>query len=222
MLAADVHIEKLSERAWRLTPPGPGESLGLVVVQHGLGSRKERHLELALRLVNAGFAVLLTEAAFHGERKGGEESDILHAGPNHPAFLGAMETCVAETVSELQALIGEAEYGFVGHSMGGLIGLHLARTDPHLTRLVVIGGAIDTEAAFGEIGAPLSPLRRAAELTRPRITLLHGADDPLVPVAWAKSLHAALPEGAQLKIYPDVGHELTETMMHDALLGVQR
>jgi len=221
MISASVHIEKLSERAWRLSPLTEGETLGLVVVQHGLRSRKERHLELALRLTNTGYTVLLTEAAFHGERKGGDISAILHSGPAHPEFYSAAAACVRATVSEIQSLVEESNYRYIGHSLGGLIGLHLAHTDHRISHLVIISGAIDTEAALGPSGASLSPLRWAAELSHPRITLLHGTDDLTVPFSWAESLLKLLPAGAVLHPYPDTGHTLTEPMMLDAIPRVQ-
>ena len=68
---------------------------------------------------------------------------------------------VAEYVADVTALIeslGCADYGFVGYSFGGLVGMVLAAADPRLTGLVVLGTVFDppdaepASVAYGQAG----------------------------------------------------------------------
>lgn len=68
---------------------------------------------------------------------------------------------VSEYVADVEALIdhlGCPEYGFVGYSFGGLVGLVLAAEDPRLTRMVVLGTVFDppgTEPDSSDYGQAL-------------------------------------------------------------------
>jgi len=51
-----------------------------------------------------------------------------------------------------------------------------------------------------------NPLRRLPELTLP-VLVLHGAEDPLIPVAAAHDLQRRI-RGARLEIFGGMGHDL--------------
>ena len=224
LLAATVEIRKLAlpggALAWLVKSPQAQDDAPLVLVQHGLGSRKERHLELCLRLAEAGFRAGAIDAAFHGERRTfGPQEAALAGDKRSPEFSRAFARCVDRTVEDLAELAGrltDDPWALIGHSMGGFIALTAARRIENLTRIVVVAGAIDLEAALDSPEArERSAHRNAHELNGTRILLLHGTDDPLVPVEGARRLEEAT--GCDLKIYPGVGHDLTAPMIADAV-----
>ena len=160
-----------------------------VFVLHGLGSAKERQLDLCLRLVRAGFAAVAVDAALHGERTREQSRDLSDF--SHPGFVPAFTHVVRQTVADLAAFASEwglPNYGLIGHSMGGFIALHTALADARARAVVVVGGALDATLA----GADDDPVRRARELAGRAVLLLHGVNDDVVPIYGARNLHAAL------------------------------
>lgn len=229
--------------ALTFTDPDRGTAAGhppfLVFVLHGLGSRKERHLDLCLRLAGAGFVACAIDAVGHGDRATPEARRRL-ADINAPEFLPAFTETVTGTVQDVAAAatyFGATAYGLVGHSMGGFIGLHTALADPRVTGLVCISGAIDLSVAddpnFPEEAREkvraIDPVHHANGFWPRPVLILHGDADEMVPVQGARRLHAALqplyakrPDILRLEEYPGVGHELLPEMSAEAVEWARR
>lgn len=202
--------------------------LPLVFVLHGLGSRKERHLDLCLRLSQAGFRACAVDARFHGDRQSAE-SQALWGEKTSLSFIMTFGQTVVGTVEDLSRIaddMGAPRYGVVGHSMGGFIATVAALTDRRAVAVVNVGGSIDTQlppsllallpVPVQEAVRALDPIRRAAELWPTAVLLVHGEIDDTVPVAGARRLHAAAapayagdPSRLSLVELPGVGHEFT-------------
>jgi pimeloyl-ACP methyl ester carboxylesterase len=200
----------------------------LVFVLHGLGSRKERHLDLCLRLANAGFRACAVDARLHGERQTAESS-LLWGERTTMEFAAVFAATVRGTIADLSRIadeLGAERYGVVGHSMGGLIATLTGISDPRVAVVVNVGGSIDTRLPLAvtalltpEIlaeAAALDPIARAGELWPAAVLLLHGAEDQTVPVSGARDLHRALvphyasaSERLSLVELVGVGHEFT-------------
>jgi alpha-beta hydrolase superfamily lysophospholipase len=237
--AYDVRIERheaggipvwlFTDRAAAAEPPP------LVFVLHGLHSRKERHLDLCLRLADAGLCACAVDGRSHGERADAD-TGALQQDWTTPAFVDAFTRSVAGTVEDVAALatyFGAETYAVVGHSMGGYVATLTALADPRAVVIVNISGSLDVGATTPEGNAEFDrwiPERRAAELYPKAVLLLHGDADETVPVQGARQLHAALgaayPGGdasrAAFIEYPGVGHELTPQMTEEAVAWVRR
>ncbi|MES2458988.1 MAG: alpha/beta fold hydrolase [Armatimonadota bacterium] len=226
--------------------PGGAEAIGttptadgpLVFVQHGLGSRKERHLDLCLRLAEVGFTACSLDARYHGDRATREMRQRL-ADVKSVEFLEAFAATVAGTVEDIAAAatyFGTRSYAVIGHSMGGFIALQTTLADPRVTSVVSIAGALVLEpppgasypAAVAEALRQGDPTARAAEFWPRPVLLLHGTDDETVPLMGSVRLrnalapiYAANPERLRLVEYPGAGHELT-TEMAEAAVGWTR
>ena len=209
------------------TPP-----LSTVFVLHGLGSRKERHLDVCLRLARAGFAACAVDAALHGERATAQSRDLsdLYAPPFLPAFAHVLMQTV-DDVAHLATEWGLPNYGIIGHSMGGFIALHVALADPRAHAVVVVGGALDVSLAGANAVPEADPAHRAGELAGRAVLLLHGETDEVVPIAGARKLHAALlphyegeanaPRLSFVEL-AGVGHEWTEAIADEAVSWMAR
>jgi len=217
--------------------PGP-----LVLVVHGLRSRKERHLELCLRLARAGFTAAALDAAHHGERASSEDEAIL-AGPDTAPALAALFTrAIAETAGNLAGVarfLGHQRYGLVGHSMGAYIAFRAAVTDPLAAAVVAVSGNPDWAAQArgaglaGEAIAPAGgggPLTHAAAIYPRPLLMLHGDSDGTVPVTGVRTLYERLCVGpycadrerVSLVEYPGVGHDLLPDMIERAAAWMER
>jgi pimeloyl-ACP methyl ester carboxylesterase len=225
--------ERLSvtARCARFALPGgvEGWSFGdpnapLVVLQHGLGSRKERMLELALRCADAGFHGVALDAPAHGDRR-----DDPRAAPlgdrEHPEFVPALVSVLEQGVAEMARVVdafGAAHWMVAGHSLGGRMALEALRVHPGVRAAAAVG------APLGDLLIPPGlpePLRKALVATAPErqgdayarrpLLLCHGIDDPVTPVEGSRGLHEALgdayagaPERLRLHCVDGVGHDL--------------
>lgn len=198
----------------------PGDA-PLISVLHGLTSRKERHLDLCLRIAEAGFRACALDARFHGDRRT-EELSVLSGDRTVPEFLPTFARTVAGTVKDIMTLadyFGATMYGIVGHSMGGYIALQAALADPRIAALVCISGVLDVtlvpDAARTPESAPLLAQAdvhaRATELADRPVLLLHGEADVVVPVIGARRLRDLLPSASFVE-YPGIGHEFLTAM----------
>ena len=175
--------------ALRFVPEGAGTQAATVFVLHGLGSAKERHLDLCLRLARENLIAVAIDAEWHGERTAPQSADLRDL--SRPEFVPAFTHVVRQTASDIAAFARDwnlQTYGLIGHSMGGFIALHTALADVRAHAVVVVGGALDASLA----GADDDPVRRAREFAGRAVLLLHGINDDVVPIYGARNLHNAL------------------------------
>lgn len=212
----------------------------LVFVLHGLLSRKERHLDLCLRLAQAGFAAVALDAPHHGDRSD-EQTSSLYGDRTALAFLLTFADAVQGAVRDIQILADyfkATRYGLVGHSMGGYTAVHAAMADKRAAAVVNVSGAIEVDAAsspavrmlvasspqVASLLASANLAGRAGELYPRPVLLLHGDADETVPVAGARRLHQALqtayaqtPDGVTLREFAGAGHEFRPEMADAAV-----
>lgn len=206
----------------------------LVFALHGLTSRKERHLDLCLRLAEAGFRACSFDARSHGERRD-EDSSVLSGNRQDPAFLQAFARTVIGTVQDIVGLasyFGASHYAIVGHSMGGFIAMQTAIYDARASAVVNISGSLsvgnstspDMPPDYTEMAARADVAARTNELVPRPILLLHGELDETVPIAGAyrlynalKATYGAVSENARLIVYPEYGHDFQPAMAQDAV-----
>lgn len=101
--------------------------------------------------------------------------------------------------------VDPARIGLVGISLGGSLGLAAASRDRRIKALVDYFGPLPA-GAMGTVDLPPT-------------LILHGARDPIVPVANAYAVEAVLKQqgGAyEIKVYPDQGHGFHGTAFVDA------
>jgi pimeloyl-ACP methyl ester carboxylesterase len=174
---------------------GAEGSRELVVIGHGVTGNKDREwaLTLSQALAEAGLASLRFSFSGNGESEG-----------------DFRDSCPTKEAEDLGAILDAAEgwrVTFVGHSMGGAVGVLRASRDPRIERLVSLAGMVDTEdfarRKFGEVepgvgcmwDKPECPLSQAflddmaaigsvealAEAVRVPWLLVHGTADTVVP-----------------------------------------
>ena len=188
----NVHGERLD---FTFHPGAPGATQ-LAIIGHGVTGHKDRPFLVALAegLRGAGIPVLRISWSGNAGSEGRFADCTIS---KEVADLGAvLDACAGYTVT------------YVGHSMGGAVGVLRASTDPRIRRLITLAGMVNTRAFaehhFGALtpgrdlmwakpGCVLSPaymddlcrigsvVGQAAEIAVPWL-LVHGNADTLVPL----------------------------------------
>lgn len=214
-------------KGWRVQPAA-GNGLpprGTVVLLHGSSSCKESLLGPAQTLAANGYAALLYDSRACGE-SGGEW-----------ATYGFYErTDLARVLDAATRRFGDlGPVGVFGSSYGGSVALQAMADEPRVRAAIVEGAFPDLRETIRDHGRlwfrlpawvsdlalarasrlagfdpdAVSPERSAARVgasARP-VLLIHGADDPRIPLAHAGRLRAALGEQAEWYPVPGAGHE---------------
>lgn len=211
---------------WLFRRPGGGGADPLVIVLHGLTSRKERHLEWCLELAAAGMTACAFDLRSHGARRD-DDSPALQGDQTTPEFAAAFARVTVGTVQDIIRVaeyLGAEHWGLLGHSFGGYIALQTALVEPRAVAIANVSGSINAAGTIGDIELPDIPAN-AARLGRRPVLLVHGDADTIVPVAGARKFRDAFIQeyGAdakrvQYREYPGVGHELLPEMRHEATL----
>lgn len=197
----------------------------LVVIGHGVTSHKDRpwQSELSVALGAAGIPSVRISFAGNGASEGRFED----ATPTKEAAdLGA--------VLDALGAWGVRRFVYVGHSMGGAVGVLRASADPRIALLVSLAGMFHVHAfmqrhfghlAFGDLmldkpGCPWNPalaadaarlgsLTAQAAAIRVPWLLVHGDADELVPLQDADDARAAAGGRPDLVVLPGVDHRFT-------------
>jgi len=197
----------------------------VVVLAHGVTAHKDRPWLIALAdaLSQAGLASL--RLSFAGN--GGSEGRFEDAVPSKEvgdlgSVVDALERCGVDAIA------------YVGHSMGGAVGVLRAASDPRITCLVSLAGMVHVHAfmqtQFGHLdpGAPMldkpecpwspalaadaarigSVTAQAARIHVPWL-LVHGDADELVPYQDALDARAAADGRPELVTLPGIDHRFT-------------
>ena len=203
----------------------------LVVLLHGLGSRKEALLPGLYALARCGFRAAALDSRMHGERaEAAEREASLDA--DYLAATAAMIEGTAQDVSRLLDHFGAGRAGIHGVSLGGYITFAALLAEPRLHAASVAMGSPDWVGPLRRFGlgpghpafdraAALNPLELLPQVLPPRpLLMLHGTTDDVVPLdgvialeARLRPLYAAQPERLALTLYPGLGHHYTDAML---------
>ena len=199
--------------------PGSREGV-LVVLAHGVTGNKDRpHLvALAEGLSARGWPCVRISYSGNGNSEG-----------------NFGDSCITKEVADLQSVIdsaGRVRVAYVGHSMGGAVGVLTAARDPRIEVLVSLAGMTHTadfvKREFGDqvpgegfmwdeqdhpfsttyaedlrlIGDTLS----AAEAVEQPWLLIHGDADDLVPIRDGRDAHEAAGGEKKFVEIPGAGH----------------
>ncbi|MEO0481740.1 MAG: alpha/beta fold hydrolase [Planctomycetota bacterium] len=210
---------------------GRSDASSLVVIGHGVTANKDRPFVTALAeaLSTAGVPTLRLSFAGNGESEGRFE-----------------DSCISKEVDELGAVLDQVEAAlgdrrarteiyFVGHSMGGAVGVLRAASDQRISRLVSLAGMVATgefcDRKFGDLTpgqdlmwdkpeCPLSQtyvddlhgigstIGQAREIQIPWL-LVHGDADTVVPIRDSEEA-AAQGSRTQLVTLPGVDHVFSD------------
>ncbi len=198
---------------------------GVAVLGHGVTSHKDRPWMIAISdgLAGAGIASLRVSFAGNGASEGRFEDATL---TKEVKDLGSVMDALVEA--------GVSRIAYIGHSMGGAIGVLRAATDPRIGYLVSLAGMVHVHAfmqrCYGHLqpgmlmnDKPECPWSQALEEDARRIgsvtpqaariavpwLLVHGDADELVPFDDALDARAAAGGRAELVTLPGVDHRFT-------------
>lgn len=194
----------------------------LVILGHGVTANKDRDWaqSLARGLDQAGFACLRFSFSGNGRSQGNFQDSTIS---KEVADLGAV----------LGAVSGYKQIVFVGHSMGGAVGVLRAAEDERISTLVSLAGMVHVhdfaQRKFGELtpgqdlmwDKPECPLSQGfmddmarlnsvvelgANIKQPWL-LVHGSDDTVVPLRDSEDIVAqASHVDVRLEIIDDANH----------------
>ncbi|THF71958.1 alpha/beta fold hydrolase [Deinococcus sp. Arct2-2] len=200
--------------------PVEGQAIrAICLVYHGAWAAKEGKLGVYSALTARGVAVVIPDAALHGERQ-----------EDTPPELNAREyvwESVRRTVAEapalidaLQALLGPRPLWLVGSSMGGYVAQTLMQTERRIVRVA----ALITSGVWAEPDVRQPELQAFLDAHRP---LTHAPKAPLIPLLLASgeadltfplAVHHAATAAAYRAAYAQAG--ATELLYEATFAGV--
>ena len=204
--------------------PGAEGTRQIVVLGHGVTGSKDRPFIMALAegLAAAGRHVLRFSFAGNGTSGG-----------------RFVDSTISKEVEDLAAVLDaltDYEICYVGHSMGGAVGVLAAKRDERVKLLVSLAGMVHTEAfavrEFGEVtpdqgcmwDEPDCPLSQAymddmaqigtvvewgAEIGVPWL-LVHGTEDDVVPIEDSRDILVKASDKAELFVLEGADHVFSE------------
>lgn len=192
------------ENGWRLAP-AQGPAQALVVLLHGVGSNARDLVGLAdlwrAALPGAAFASLDGSEAFDGGFGGRQWFSLRDVDPGnrgirvvnaYPALLAMLEAELAHWQIAFDKL------ALVGFSQGSIMSLHHVASNPL--------GAAAVVAYSGRLAT------RVTARSDTLLTLIHGEDDPVIPVQELDLAAAAFSDaGYEVDAFalPEVGHTIS-------------
>lgn len=231
----NVHGEKLDYTFHE----GDSESKNIVVLGHGVTGNKDRPFIVALAKELATRGISTLRFSFSGN------------GASEGKFT---DSTVSKEVDDLGAVLGTLEdYAvcYVGHSMGGAVGVLRASNDSRIQLLVSLAGMVHTKAfaqrEFGEVtpdegfmwddpDCPLSQaymddlgeigsvVSSASRIAVPWL-LVHGDEDDVVPIGDSHDVLAEANNSTQLITLKDADHvfsdESTSIMVQEVVAWIK-
>ena len=181
--------------------PNGGGKFPAVIGLYGLHGGHAGMAEPATLLAEQGFAVFVLH---YLDRSGPVEFSKSAMLRHFPAWMKALW----DGVSHIQQRpdVDPARTGYLGFSLGAYLALASASIDGRITAVVECFGGLPKEMKFF--------MRRFCP-----VLILHGEDDPIVPVQEAYHLKEVLVARGlpyEMKIYPGAGHGFTGETREDA------
>lgn len=201
----------------------------LLVIGHGVTGNKDRPFVEALALAVSGEGVPALRMSFTGNGDSG----------------GRFEDCtISKEVEDLKTVLTAVEPSglavtYVGHSMGGAVGVLAASSDPRIRHLVSLAGMVNTEAfyerEFGDetpddgcmwedASCPLSSryltdmkaigsVASQAPLVRVPWLLVHGTEDDVVPIGDSREIFDLANEPKRFVEIPEANHVFSDNAL---------
>ena len=207
-------------RAWFVPAPASGPQPAALVL-HGWTGSASLMLPIAGPLLAAGLHVLLLDARCHGRSDDDSFSSM-------PDFATDAEHALAWLRADPR--VDAERVVLVGHSVGAGACLMVAARDSRVAAVVSLSSMADPadfmgramrrrgvprvavrfvlnqiQRAVGQRFTEFAPLATVARVRVP-VLLIHGAEDPVVPLADAEALQSAAPAGTALLVIPAAGH----------------
>lgn len=219
-----------------------GEKRPCIILLHGLGGNKSNVFLIGVALARRGYASFAIDIAGHGERPKIEGKAVFDLS------LPQMRRLSAQTVLDLRRAvdflgarpeIDRARIGFVGISLGGIVGSVFVAEEPRVRAAVLWaaggdwGGLITRSAhpfaqRFRKTGvtdpakiahemADVEPTRYIAQFAPRPLLLINGDRDTVVPRASTDALYRAAREPKQMVFLqgghiPDLSAMLAQTL----------
>ena len=232
----NTHSERLDVTFTPARALAAGVPRAVVVIAHGVTGNKDRPwlVELSDALAHAGLATLRMSFAGNGGSEGRFEESVL-----------SKEVHDLGSVLDALERWGVTRLAYVGHSMGGAIGVLRAACDPRITCLVSLAGMLHVRTFFEEtfgslrfgdpmLGNPACPWNPALAADAAQIgsltthaarircpwLLVHGDADELVPYQHSLDAVAASGGHAEFATLEGVDHRFTDKVpqMIDAVV----
>jgi dienelactone hydrolase len=206
--AFDAFIARPNNSASRHRDAGPWPA---VLICHAWGGRGELEHERARQLAELGWlaaAIDLYGVGRRGHADRAASAALMSELTNDPPLLRRRLTAAFQAVRTL-ADVDPDRMGMIGYCFGGMCALLGARMGLPLRGVVSFHGLL-------KIGEPLDARVRA------RVLVLHGQDDPMVPVADIAAFAAEMQRlhvDWQLHAYPHVMHAFTNPQANDPSFG---
>ena len=201
-----------------------GEGNRIVVIGHGVTGNKDRPALVALAegLAAAGISALRFSFSGNGESEG--------------TFTDSTITKEVADLGKIIDALSEYKVCYVGHSMGGAVGVLRASTDERIEALVSLAGMVHTKAfaerEFGDVtpdegfmwdepDCPLSQAymddmatidsvaKHASKFGGPWL-LVHGSEDDIVPIQDSIDVLQFANEPTELLELPGVDHVFSD------------
>lgn len=225
-----VHDKRVP--AWWCVPTSGTPPYPCVIIMHGYGGDKNGLQMLAPAFAARGMATLAIDAEYHGDRKQ-PGSDIFspYIYRNRDAFIQTVID-LRRAIDFLQSRqeIDGKRIGYIGLSMGGILGGILAGVDGRVQApiLIVAGGdwgylfansqhptsvqlreknpeLFKNPQRINEVFGPMDPVNWVARISPRPLLMINGKDDQIVPKECTERLFAAAKEPKEI-LWLDGGH----------------
>lgn len=225
-----VHDKRVP--AWWCVPTAGSPPYPCVMIMHGYGGDKNGLQILAPAFAMRGIATFAIDAEYHGDRKQ-PGNDILSA------YIYRNRDALVQTVIDLRRAIDFLQsrqeidgkrIGYIGLSMGGILGGILAGVDERVQApiLIVAGGdwgylfstsehptarqlreknaeLFKSSQKINEVMGPADPVNWVARISPRPLLMINGKDDQIVPKECTERLFAAAKEPKEI-VWLEGGH----------------
>jgi len=211
-------------RGWLLRSPGERA----IILLHGLSSHswEGQAPDVVRAYLDAGFTVLLFDLRGHGD-SGGEylglgwkdRGDVRAAvnvllsqgfrpgkiGIHGTSYGGAIAILAAADIPEIGAVVADSAFADVRDVIGAAIESETG-IPPRLTKLLRPGQRFMASKLYSINLDGVSPEEAIASISPRPVLLIHGEEDPIIPVEHAVRLKEAAGDGAKLWLLPGRQH----------------
>jgi len=215
---------------------GPG-----IILQHGANTSKDDYYIQApgRRWAKQGWTVLAIDLAEHGERAETTPTDpqVRRRLITQPAFVNQSLGDLTAAVDLLRGIEGvdAARLGYVGFSMGGMLGTIFTAVEPRMRAAAIVIAGSFAASRYWERGADdeeRARRRAAAEATDPvffagRIAprpflMVNTLDDPIFPRPAVETLFEAAGQPKELVWHPGTHHSWGAGLYKSVLTFLQQ